>query len=156
MIRSRAVKRAYFTLTYTAMHAHAVRRRTAPVSYVRRHAPYGALYGYCIKTYKFFSIKLCRTGKLPVPITFTRGKTRLLYINLHCYARTCGAAAHGAGFLRPPTRPLRCALRLLYQNLQVFFYQTLPHLIYSLFRVDKLINNVSERSAASDNANRDR
>ena len=134
MIRSRAVKRAYFTLTYTAMHAHAVRRRTAPVSYVRRHAPYGALYGYCIKTYKFFfSIKLCRTGKLPVPITFTRGKTRLLYINLHCYARTCGAAAHGAGFLRPPTRPLRCALRLLYQNLQVlFFYQTLPHLMQSL------------------------
>ena len=61
-LRSRAVKRAYFTLTYTAMHAHAVRRRTAPVSYVRRHAPCGALYGYCIKIYKFFfSIKLCRT-----------------------------------------------------------------------------------------------
>ena len=53
-LRFRAVKRAYFTLTYTAMHAHPVRRRTAPVSYVRRHAPYGALYGYCIKTYKFF------------------------------------------------------------------------------------------------------
>ena len=53
-LRSRAVKRAYFTLTYTAMHAHPVRRRTAPVFYVRRHAPYGALYGYCIKIYKFF------------------------------------------------------------------------------------------------------
>ena len=53
-LRSRAVKRAYFILTYTAMHAHPVRRRTAPVSYVRRHAPYGALYGYCIKIYKFF------------------------------------------------------------------------------------------------------
>ena len=48
-LRSRAVKRAYFALAYTAMHAHPVRRRTAPVSYVRRHAPYGALYGYCIK-----------------------------------------------------------------------------------------------------------
>ena len=53
-LRSRAVKRAYFTLISTAMHAHPVRRRTAPVSYVRRHAPYGALYGYCIKIYKFF------------------------------------------------------------------------------------------------------
>ena len=53
-LRSRAVKRAYFTLTYTAMHAHPVRRRTAPVSYVRRHAPYGALYGYYIKIYKLF------------------------------------------------------------------------------------------------------
>ena len=52
-LRSRAVKRAYFTLTFTAMHAHPVRRRTAPVSYVRRHAPYGALYGYCIKIFQF-------------------------------------------------------------------------------------------------------
>ena len=74
-LRSRAVKRAYFTLTYTAMHAHPVRRRTAPVSYVRRHAPYGALYGYCIKTYKFFFLSsfaapnakfmLRRVNKLP-------------------------------------------------------------------------------------------
>ena len=54
-LRSRAVKRAYFALAYTAMHAHPVRRRM------------------------------------------------------------------GAGFLRPPTRPLRCALRLLHQNLQVLF-----------------------------------
>ena len=54
-LRSRAVKRAYFALTCTAMHAHPVRRRTS------------------------------------------------------------------AGFLRPPTRPLRCALRLLCQNLQVLF-----------------------------------
>ena len=53
-LRSRAVKRAYFVLTYTAMHAHPVRRRTAPVSYIRRHAPCGALYGYFIKIYKFF------------------------------------------------------------------------------------------------------
>ena len=52
-LRSRAVKRAYFALAYTAMHAHPVRRRTAPVSYVRRHAPYGALYGYCIKIFQF-------------------------------------------------------------------------------------------------------
>ena len=60
-------------------------------------------------------------GVPPQSITFTRGKTRLLCTNLYCYARTSGAAAHGGGFLRPPTRPLRCALRLLYQNLQVLF-----------------------------------
>ena len=54
LLRSRAVKRAYFALAYTAMHAHPVRRRTAPVFYIRRHAPCGALYGYFIKTYKFF------------------------------------------------------------------------------------------------------
>ena len=62
-----------------------------------------------------------RAGKLPVSITFSRGKARLLCTNLHCYARTSGAAAHGAGFLHPPTRPLRCALRLFHQNLQVLF-----------------------------------
>ena len=65
--------------------------------------------------------QLAGGGVPPLSITFSRGKTRLLYINLHCYARTSGAAAHGAGFLRPPTRPLWCALRLLYQNLQVLF-----------------------------------
>ena len=86
-LRSRAVKRAYFVLTYTAMHAHPVRRRTAPVSYIRRHAPCGALYGYCIKIYKFL------------------------------------------------------------------FYQALPHLIYSLHRVNKMFGLQSERSGASDNAN---
>ena len=103
------------------------------------------------------SITFTRGGVSPVSITFSRGKARLLYINFYCYARTSGAAAHGAGFLRPPTRPLRCALRLLYQNLQViFFYQTLPHLIYSLLRVDKLMDNVSERNGVSDNANRHR
>ena len=155
-LRSRAVKRAYFTLISTAMHAHPMRRRTAPVFYVRRHAPYGALYGYCIKTFQFLFLSsfsapniyiLFRVDKLmdnvserngvsdnanrvrqlagggvpPLSITFSRGKTRLLYINLHCYARTSGAAAHGAGFLRPPTRPLWCALRLLYQNFSISF-----------------------------------
>ena len=89
-LRSRAVKRAYFTLISTAMHAHPVRRRTAPVSYIRRHAPCGALYGYCIKIYKFL------------------------------------------------------------------FYQALPHLIYSLHRVNKMFGLQSERSGASDNANRER
>ena len=140
MIRSRAVKRAYFTLTYTAMHAHAVRRRTAPVSYVRRHAPYGALYGYCIKTYKFFSIKLCRTGKLPVPITFTRGKARLLCINFYCYARTSGAAAHERRFPTSADTPLAVRFTAIALKLtSSFFYQALPHLIYSLFRVDKVM-----------------
>ena len=60
-------------------------------------------------------------GVPPQSITFTRGKARLLYINFYCYARISGAAAHGAGFLRPPPRPLRCALRLLHKNLQVLF-----------------------------------
>ena len=62
-LRFRAVKRAYFTLTYTAMHAHPVRRRTS------------------------------------------------------------------AGSLRPPTRPLRCALRLLHQNFLYSNVQTLSRLV---------------------------
>ena len=75
-LRSRAVKRAYFTLISTAMHAHPVRRRTAPVSYVRRHAPCGALYGYYIKTFRFIFLSkfaapnakfmLCRVNKVTV------------------------------------------------------------------------------------------
>ena len=56
------------------MHAHPVRWRTAPVSYIRRHAPCGALYGYYIKIYKFFFLlnfaapnakfMLCRVNKV--------------------------------------------------------------------------------------------
>ena len=88
-LRSRAVKRAYFTLISTAMHAHPVRRRTAPVSYVRRHAPCGALYGYCIKTYKF-----------SFPLNFAA-----------------------------------------------------PNAMFMPCRVDKLMDNVSERNGVSDNAN---
>ena len=68
-----------------------------------------------------FDLQSERSRVPPLSITFTRGKARLLCISLYCYARTSGAAAHGAGFLRPPTRPLRCALRLLYQNFLIYF-----------------------------------
>ncbi len=114
-LRSRAVKRAYFILTFTAMHAYPVRRRTAPVSYVRRHAPCGALYGYYIKIYKFFFLSnfaapaSCRSRLRSRAVK--RAYFILTFTAMHAHpVRRRG----GAGFLRSPPRPLRCALRLLY------------------------------------------
>ena len=38
----------------------------------------------------------------------------------------------------------------------LFFYKAFPHLIYSLFRVDKMFGLQSERNGVSENANRNR
>ena len=138
-------------LLYINLHCYA---RTSGAA--ARHAPYGALYGYCIKTFQFLFLSsfsapniyiLFRVDKLmdnvserngvsdnanrvrqlagggvpPLSITFSRGKTRLLYINLHCYARTSGAAA------------VRFTA-IVSKFTSSFFYQTLPHLMQSLCR----------------------
>ncbi len=90
-----------------------------------------------------------RGGVPPLSITFTRGKARL------CTHIRCGGAQRR--FPTSADTPLTVRFTAIVSKFfNFFFYQTLPHLIYSLFRVDKLINNVSERSAASDNANRHR
>ena len=93
----------------------------------------------------------------PQSITFSRGKTRLLYINSYCYARTSGAAAHGRRFPTSADTPLTVRFTAIASKLfNLFFYKAFPHLIYSLLRVNKLMDNVSERNGVSDNANRDR
>ena len=98
-----------------------------------------------------------RSGVPPRSITFSRGKARLLCISLHCYARTSGAAAHGRRFSTSADTPLTVRFTAITSKLtSSFFYKAFPHLIQSLRRVDKLLNNVSERSGASDNANRHR
>ena len=76
-LRSRAVKRAYFILTHTAMHARRLRSRAVKRAY----------------------FILTHTAMHAHPV-----RRRM-----------------GAGFLRPPTRPLRCALRLLHQNFSIYF-----------------------------------
>ena len=82
---------------------------------------------------------LFHAGKLPVPITFSCGKARLLFISLHCYARTSGAAAHGRRFPTSADTPLTVRFTAIVSKFtSSFFYQTLPHLIYSLFHAGKL------------------
>ena len=96
-------------------------------------------------------------GVPPQSITFSRGKTRLLYINLHCYARTSGAAAHERRFSTSADTPLTVRFTAIVSKFtSSFFYQALPHLIYSLFRVDKMFGLQSERNGVSDNANWER
>ena len=83
-LRSRAVKRAYFILTHTAMHAHP---------------------------------PACRRCRLR-----SRAVKRAYFILTHTAMHAHPVRRRmGAGFLRPPTRPLRCALRLLHQNFSIYF-----------------------------------
>ena len=104
-----------------------------------------------------FDLQSERSRVPPLSITFTRGKARLLCISLYCYARTSGAAAHERRFPTSADTPLAVRFTAIVSKFtSSFFYQALPHLIYSLFRVNKLMDNVSERSGASDNANRPR
>ncbi len=130
-LRSRAVKRAYFALAYNcyartsgaAAHgAGFLRPPTRPLRCALR-----LLYQNFLI---YFSIKLCRTGKLPVPITFTRGKARLLCINFYCYARTSGAAAHERRFPTSADTPLAVRFTAIALKLtSSFFYQAFPHLM---------------------------
>ena len=87
-----------------------------------------------------FGLQSEQSGVPPQSITFSRGKTRLLYIDLQCYARTSGAAAHGHRFSTSADTPLTVRFTAITSKLtSSFFYQALPHLIYSLFRVDKVM-----------------
>ena len=80
-------------------------------------------------------ITFTRAGKLPVPITFTRGKARLLCTNLHCYARTSGAAAHERRFPTSADTPLAVRFTAIVSKFtSSFFYQALPHLMQCLCR----------------------
>ena len=112
-LRFRAVKRAYFTLTCTAMHAHppACRRcrlRSRAVTRAYFALTYTAMHAHPP------ACRRCRLRSRAVK----RAYFALTYTAMHAHPvrrRT------SAGFLRSPTRPLRCALRLLHQNLQVLF-----------------------------------
>ena len=78
-------------------------------------------------------------GVPPQSITFSHGKTRLLYIDLQCYARTSGAAAHGHRFSTSADTPLTVRFTAIAQKFtSSFFYKAFPHLIYGLLRVNKV------------------
>ena len=78
-------------------------------------------------------------GVPPQSITFSHGKTRLLYIDLQCYARTSGAAAHGHRFSTSADTPLTVRFTAITSKLtSSFFYKAFPHLIYGLLRVNKV------------------
>ena len=90
-LRFRAVKRAYFTLTCTAIHEHCTAIHAHPTECLRSQL-------------RFRAVK--------------RAYFTLTYTAMHAHPvrrRT------SAGSLRPPTRPLRCALRLLHQNFLISF-----------------------------------
>ena len=78
-------------------------------------------------------------GVPPQSITFSHGKTRLLYIDLQCYARTSGAAAHGHRFSTSADTPLTVRFTAITSKLtSSFFYKAFSHLIYGLLRVNKV------------------
>ena len=86
-----------------------------------------------------FSLQSEQSGVPPQSITFSRGKTRLLYIDLQCYARTSGAAAHGHRFSTSADTPLTVRFTAITSKLtSSFFYKAFPHLIYGLLRVNKV------------------
>ena len=91
-LRFRAVKRAYFTLTCTAIHAHPTE---------------------CLRS----QLRFCAVKRAYFTLTYTA-------MHAHPVRRRTSA-----GSLRPPTRPLRCALRLLHQNFLYSNVQTLSRLV---------------------------
>ena len=99
------------------------------------------------------SITFTRAGVPPVSITFTRGGVSP--VSLLCTHIRCGGARRR--FPTSADTPLTVRFTAIVSKLtSSFFYQALPHLIYSLFRVDKMFGLQSERNGVSDNANRHR